>query len=45
MNGKGDKPRNMGPKFHKNFKKIKGFGRRKAGRTKGHLVKWRKVYK
>lgn len=45
MNGKGDRARNIGPLFHRNFKKIKGFRKRKAGQTKGQPVKWKKVYK
>jgi len=43
--GKGDRPRNMGPLFHRNFKKIRGFGKRKAGQVKGRPIKWKKVYK
>jgi len=43
--GKGDKPRNVGALFHKNFKKIKGFGKRIAGQVKGRSTKWKKVYK
>ena len=42
--GKGDKPRNLGALFHKNYKQIKGFGKRKAVHTKGRPVKWKKVY-
>ena len=41
--GKGDAPRNVGPKFHKNFKKIKGMKERKDGVV--HGGKWKKVYK
>ena len=41
--GKGDAPRNVGPKFHKNFKEIKGMKKRKDGVV--HGGKWKKVYK
>ena len=41
--GKGDAPRNLGPNFHKNFKKIKGMTKREDGVVRGG--KWKKVYK
>ena len=43
QNGKGDAPRNVGPKFHKNFKKIDGMIERKDGEVRSG--KFKKVYK
>jgi len=43
QSGKGDAPRNVGPKFHENFKKIKGMKKRTDGVVGGG--KWKKVYK
>ena len=37
QNGKGDAPRNVGPKFHKNFKKIDGMIERKDGEA---AIEW-----
>ena len=43
--GKGDKPRNLGALFHKNYESIKGFGKKKPRQAKRKKVKFRKVYK
>ena len=43
--GKGDKPRNVGALFHKNFKRIKGFGKRKSRQVRKGRVKFKKTYK
>ena len=43
--GKGDKPRNLGALFHKNYESIKGFGKKKPRQIKKGKVRFVKVYK